>query len=445
MVALPVLPQITSPTRRSAIAMLVVENVGACNMKCRYCFPEIMWQREGNTPRMPLDRFRDILVQTLSLPTNHTLNIRFAGGEPLLAGVDWLRNAVAIARDVASHYDVRVTFSVQTNGTCVTDEIADFLVANRFEVGVSLDGPPELNERTRGRTHDTLNGLRTLATAFGRPPGVIVTVSQCNALRMADVVDYLDSLGILFFRANLVGAVSAHIAPTAEEWATSRRDILRAIAEKRGRILEYNLEETIRKLRSWLDGSDESTSSGFGCHGMRCPAGDRLLYFAQRGHAHPCPRANVHEDGAFSSHVSTSFRADWNEMNRRLDVEMDYKSCRRCPARIACDFGCHAFNSATSPYFAVNCGASKLFFGALEENPSLLGMVSQYIDWRDMLRTQGGFRQASAGMDVDRNAVAVFTACLRRRMSEWMTSEDVDPAILGMPAEAFEKGSEAVL
>ena len=191
-ITLPTLP--SEPSRRTDLEMLVLENFGACNMKCKYCFPEAMWQRDGYSSRMPLDRVAQSVSASLKVPASDVIHIRFAGGEPLLAGLEWLSEAVDICRELVSLSGRRVTFSVQTNATVVTREIAQFLKTNQFEVGVSIDGPMELNELTRGHTTSTLEGFKIIAEALGRPPGVIVTVTKCNAERMGDVIEFLASL-----------------------------------------------------------------------------------------------------------------------------------------------------------------------------------------------------------------------------------------------------------
>jgi uncharacterized protein len=44
---------------------------------------------------------------------------------------------------------VRISFGVQTNGTLLSSEFLRFFEAERFGVGLSVDGPPEVNDRHR--------------------------------------------------------------------------------------------------------------------------------------------------------------------------------------------------------------------------------------------------------------------------------------------------------
>jgi uncharacterized protein len=70
------------------------------------------------------------------------------GGEPLL-GFPLLRAAVSEAREMAGARGKEISFSLTTNGTLLTREIADFLAENGVSVCVSIDGPREVHDRNR--------------------------------------------------------------------------------------------------------------------------------------------------------------------------------------------------------------------------------------------------------------------------------------------------------
>jgi uncharacterized protein len=95
------------------------------------------------------------------------VSLLFHGGEPLLAGLDHLQQLVAIFR-LCLHSETRLFFGMQTNGTLLTREAIGFLEENRFGVGISVDGPPPVNDRHRisltgkGTGHETIRGLELL-------------------------------------------------------------------------------------------------------------------------------------------------------------------------------------------------------------------------------------------------------------------------------------------
>ena len=69
----------------------------------------------------------------------------FQGGEPTLAGLDFYRLLLDLQKKYNSK-QVQIINTLQTNGTLITEEWAQFLGENRFLVGLSLDGPKEIHD-----------------------------------------------------------------------------------------------------------------------------------------------------------------------------------------------------------------------------------------------------------------------------------------------------------
>lgn len=89
------------------------------------------------------------------------------GGEPLLAGIDYMRTLIEKVNSSLSPA-VRVQFSVQTNGVLINDEWSDFFRSYDVTVGVSIDGPEEIHDKYRkyhsgkGSFNDVLKGIKAL-------------------------------------------------------------------------------------------------------------------------------------------------------------------------------------------------------------------------------------------------------------------------------------------
>jgi radical SAM protein with 4Fe4S-binding SPASM domain len=293
---------------------------------------------------------------------------------------------------------------------------------------------PEINEAARGNTDRTLVGLRHLSEAMGRMPGIIVTVTRCNALRMREVVDYLDGLGVALFRANQMGATASwnvHAAPRAEEWAQARQDILAEVAARRGRIMEFNLSQAVTKfVRSLLHGVSPFRA-GVGCCDLRCPAGRQLLYFDQRGVAYPCPRANVTAGARIAHYAAADFEARWDERIGQLDAGMALpEECARCPAQLLCDYGCHAFNDAQGNFFEVNCDATKDYFRWATAHLEDVARVAAYLAWRDQLKAADDYDSLRPGTDLAPALVSGLADRLRRRLDERLSEPDLTPETL---------------
>ena len=119
-----------------------------CNLACSYCYyldkEELYGGRE---PRMSLEVLEK--VTKAYIEANDVPEVQFVwhGGEPLVMGVDFYRKAVEFQKRYADGKHVRN--SIQTNGTLLSPEWADFFRENDFLVGLSLDGPREIHDRYR--------------------------------------------------------------------------------------------------------------------------------------------------------------------------------------------------------------------------------------------------------------------------------------------------------
>lgn len=105
------------------------------------------------------------------------------GGEPLLAGADFLAELAATIR-AAVNPKCNIDFSLQTNGILLTPANLDVILRHNIGVGVSLDGIPADHDRRRiyldgrGSYQEVAKGLRVLAS----PPyrrlyrGILTTI-----------------------------------------------------------------------------------------------------------------------------------------------------------------------------------------------------------------------------------------------------------------------------
>jgi uncharacterized protein len=75
--------------------------------------------------------------------------IVFHGGEPLLVGRSGLEMLTDVIREELINHDIKVSVGLQTNGVLFTPELGDVMLARDISLAVSLDGPPEVNDRYR--------------------------------------------------------------------------------------------------------------------------------------------------------------------------------------------------------------------------------------------------------------------------------------------------------
>jgi uncharacterized protein len=125
-----------------------------CNLNCSYCFVYNMAdQRWRNQPAFMSDRVARqsaIRIREHCLKHNqHHVSVIFHGGEPLMGGAEHLRRLGTIIKDEFAGSGVRCRIGMQSNGLLFTPEIGDVMLEIGATMGVSLDGPPEINDRFR--------------------------------------------------------------------------------------------------------------------------------------------------------------------------------------------------------------------------------------------------------------------------------------------------------
>ena len=75
-----------------------------------------------------------------NLNENGIANISFQGGEPMMSGITYFRDFIS---EMKKHPGIEVHYSLQTNGTLIDEEFAQFFKENNFLLGVSIDGYEE--------------------------------------------------------------------------------------------------------------------------------------------------------------------------------------------------------------------------------------------------------------------------------------------------------------
>jgi len=187
---------------------LLAKPTGAvCNLDCSYCFflsKEMLYP--GSRFRMAdemLEQYvRQLIDAHAGLPV---VSFAWQGGEPTLMGVEFFRRSVELAgRHLAPGQ--RAEYSIQTNGTLLDAEWAEFFKQHDFLVGISIDGPREIhdefrvNKGGRGSFDQVMAGLEHL-TSVGVEWNALTTVHAANGDRGREVYRFLrDGCGARFIQ-----------------------------------------------------------------------------------------------------------------------------------------------------------------------------------------------------------------------------------------------------
>ena len=135
-----------------------------CNLECRYCYylDKEQLYHDSKSFRLSDVLLEEYIIQHIKATQGPVINFSWHGGEPTLLGLDYFRKICALQHKHVPPKKLVVN-GIQTNGTLLDEAWCQFLEANHFVVGISLDGPRELHDTYRiGRIRNSTFG-KTLA------------------------------------------------------------------------------------------------------------------------------------------------------------------------------------------------------------------------------------------------------------------------------------------
>ncbi len=128
--------------------------VSRCNINCSYCFVynlgDDTWKEQPRfmsptTARRTAERMREHLEQH----GKKDFLLVFHGGEPMMLGARRMQTLIREVRKVFDGSEIKFSIGVQSNLLLFDEELGELMVREKMSVGVSLDGPPRLNDLQR--------------------------------------------------------------------------------------------------------------------------------------------------------------------------------------------------------------------------------------------------------------------------------------------------------
>lgn len=174
---------------------IILKVIGSCNLGCSYCYD---YNQVRFSKTMDLEMARKAIDGVWDRSAD-MLNVLFHGGEPMMAR-DLIFALVPEIHERAQAAGKEVLFSIQTNGTLLDEEWCSLFRQYDFSVGVSLDGPAELNDRFRtnhaGRgTYDRIVDLLRKHDLISKI-GILTTVTSHNVDKLLDIALYFQEMGV---------------------------------------------------------------------------------------------------------------------------------------------------------------------------------------------------------------------------------------------------------
>jgi uncharacterized protein len=205
------------------VGNIVLNTTNSCNLSCVYCYVG-----EHTTKHLSYEIGRKIIDKMVELYSllnpEKPVEICLHGSEPLM---NWenVKKLIEYGNSLNKIYGkIVVKFGLQTNAALINREIAEFLKVNDVGIGVSIDGPEEIHNRTRkmiggGPSFDkVIKGINILNEYYGKVNALSV-VSKYNVNELDYVHKWLkesnlfDQVRFLFVHPDKYGRGLEHLPP----------------------------------------------------------------------------------------------------------------------------------------------------------------------------------------------------------------------------------------
>lgn len=403
-------PDVTPVPATHPFHVLAKPTGAACNLDCKYCF--YLDKAElypGGRFRMDDDTLEAYLAQVIASEPGDTVTIAWQGGEPTLMGIDFYRNAAAIAARLLPP-GKSIQWTMQTNGTLLDDGWCELFCEHGYLIGLSLDGPPAMHDAYRVDKRGRPSSAQVLAAAellafHEVDVNILCCVHAANGEHGAEVYRYL---------RDDVGARYIQLIPIVEREGASVSD--RSVgSEQWGRFLVDVFDEWVQRdvgstyvllfdwaLAAWL-GMDSPACI------FRRTCGDAVA-LEHNGDVYSCDHF-VEPEHLLGS-VKASSLADIVSSQRQRAFGLHKEEslpeyCRSCEVRFACNGECpkNRFIETPDGEPGLNylCAGYKRFFTHIDEPMRAMADLLRRGRPADEAMTVLAERAAAAFADADRN------------------------------------------
>ena len=214
----------TGTSKRLSPFTVMIKPVGSlCNMSCSYCYYR---KDNSNNGIMSYEMLELLTKQYIDASEGPVVNFTWHGGEPTLAGLDFFSKAVELQKKYLPK-GWSCWNNLQTNGLLLDDSWCEFLSANKFDVGLSIDGNIHCHdyfrkdnegEGTYTKVAETVKRLMS----YGVKPDLLCTVNSVTVKEPQEVYKALKefSTGWIQFIpiVNSIGSKVAKESTTAKEY-----------------------------------------------------------------------------------------------------------------------------------------------------------------------------------------------------------------------------------
>ncbi len=331
------------------VEQMTLQVTQQCNFRCTYCTyapKDIEYQRQHSAKRMSLET----ALKAVDFFAAHSVNrervaLGFYGGEPLLE-LNLIRKVVEYAENVFDGKDI--VFPVTTNGSLFTKEVVDFISKHNFNVLISLDGTPEIHNRSRkfaatgeGTYGEIERNLRYVQENY---PDLYAKISfnvvidpRYSCVGLHEMFTYHPLYANANVNSTLISDESAmeHVTPSDQYIHENSKYLFKALMEKDNR---YPQEKTSKIAAGTVGARSERLKRNMNVakglpdkmsHGGPCIPGQRRVFVTVDGDLFPCERVSETSEVNRIGNIYDGF--DIDKARTVLNIaQLTPEECKNC-------------------------------------------------------------------------------------------------------------------
>lgn len=315
---------------------LILFNVGRkCNLRCIYCF---LKNKRDENKEMSFDTAK-IALKRVSEMKEGVKRIVFHGSEPLLE-FDLIKRIIILGKML----DRNITYSIQTNGTLLSNDIIKFFVENNVYIGISLDGTKNVQNKTRpfvngkGSFYSVINNLLEVRKQQGKA-SFITVVTKYNVNQLGKIVNLAKKMDIQNISFNPVLTEDYSIIPNENELTESMIKVTEQyFFDLKNNIKTPRLDHPQRYLSAIMHTEKQTNSC------ILCGAGpsNPLIAIDVDGYIYPCDHF-WGEQNFVIGHINNMSLDNASKSLKNFRNNMEFnnlENCFSCNWKRICSGGC---------------------------------------------------------------------------------------------------------
>ena len=303
-----------------------------CNLHCHYCAAGGDGTYGDPVRQISVEKtLPQIAMLMKRLKPGGQFNITFLGGEPLMYPLA-IQAIGLFTKKLDAENNIKAEFQIITNATLINDSVLDVISPIRPTITVSIDGPPEINDRQRPQKNglkssdQAIQGLQSLLKRkdqFG--PLLLHAVFNKNHTDVEKVWEYFQQFPVDKMEFTF------DVTEKSEEANRSFTESLKkaaALAFAKGQEKELRRIQFFDIYFSQLDSQTRREN--------HCGSGKSLLSLDSRNQIYQCPL-----EVSFKTRVvGIDDQINWGLLKPLEKPLIELNNCQSCWAKHLCGGGC---------------------------------------------------------------------------------------------------------